>query len=300
MPVVGPSDPVGPYRRVQRNADRELQRILERTARDIRARINSLGTGIGAQVRKSQLNLVLAEIRKVQQTMWADSITGAVQRGRQAAANAAEDAVETLNRVLYSALPEEVAAALSDGLGLTARAGIESDMARVPRQLSTRVFRNSALANGFVENAIRSGIISGLSARELAATVYKYISPTVPGGQSYAAMRLARTEINNAFHEQQIAAADRPGVLGVKWNLSGSHPRPDICNEYASRDSFGQGKGVFPKDGVPGKPHPQCFCYLSYVTMTPKQFANAMSRGDFDDEIDRRTKANLRRLGFIV
>jgi hypothetical protein len=128
--------------------------------------------------------------------------------------------------------------------------------------------------------------------------VYQYVSPTTPGGESYAAMRLARTEINNAFHERQLAGANRPGVTGVQWNLSGSHRVPDQCNLFAQRDSHNKGPGVFPVGKVPDKPHPQCFCFLTYVTMKPAEFKRALEQGDFDDELDRRTRANLRRLGY--
>jgi hypothetical protein len=79
-------------------------------------------------------------------------------------------------------------------------------------------------------------------------------------------MRLARTELNNAFHLSQIYSFyDRPYILGVKWNLSESHPRPDECNEYAQGDHVGMGSGVFRVQDTPAKPHPNCFCYLTPV-----------------------------------
>lgn len=91
-------------------------------------------------------------------------------------------------------------------------------------------------------------------------------------------MRLSRTEINNAFHEQQKRAGDKPWVEGVKWNLSGSHPRPDTCNDYANQ-SNGLGRGVFKTGDVPDKPHPQCLCYLTYETLSPEAFLDALGTG---------------------
>ena len=81
--------------------------------------------------------------------------------------------------------------------------------------------------------------------------------------QLYFLKRVARTEAANAFHLAQIRATeDDPDVIGYQWRLSRSHPRPDICDWYASVD-FGLGKGVWPKDRVPrGKAHPHCMCYL--------------------------------------
>lgn len=282
-------EPFREYRRVQRKYDAELARVLESTAKRIRARLNRLPVGIGGDVRRAQLTLVLREIERVLVSMFRGPVLDNIQAGRKAAAEAAESAVETLTAVAYAALPEDVAATLVDGLEATARSGLESDFARVPRALSRRVYRSAALASGAVNARIREGLISGLSARELAQDVYQYISPSTKGGTSYAAMRLARTEINNAFHERQIQAARRPGVKAVKWNLSESHPRPDECNVYAEHAPYEPSE-------VPDKPHPHCFCYLTYITMSPREFAQALNDGDFDSELDRRTRANIQRL----
>lgn len=294
-----PNQPLRRYLAVQTKTDKATRDVLERAARDIQDRILVLMNkpGIGAQVRTDQLRLVLNEIRDIQHDLWRKGITPIAAVGRKEAAEAAETAAEELQRVLYTALPEQVAQAISDGIRATARAGIEADHARVPRALSARVYDNFALTSGQVEQAIRAGIVQGLSARELARSVYQYISPTTPGGASYAAMRLARTELNNAFHEQQKKTGLRPGVNAVVWNLSGSHPKPDECNQFAGQDRDGLGAGKYKPDNVPDKPHPQCLCYLTYDTMTPEQWAEAFKQGKFDDELDRRTKANLQRLG---
>lgn len=290
-------NPASVYGKVQLTYDAKLNAILERAARDIQGRIAQLKVGIGGDVRKAQLNLVLNEIRNIQQAMWVTSIGPTIQRGKQASAKAAEDATEALERVLYTALPQSVADAVRGGLRATAMAGIERDHARIPRDLSARVYHDFALTSGEVERVIRSGLIQGLSARELASDVYRFISPTTPGGASYAASRLARTEINNAFHEQQKAGGQRPGVKAVIWNLSGSHGKPDQCNVYASQDTDGLGRGKYKPGNVPSKPHPQCLCYMTYDTMSPDEFAKAIERGKFDNELTSRIRANLDRLG---
>jgi hypothetical protein len=281
------NEPLRAYLRVQRTYDAELNRVLERTARTIQARIGRLPVGIGGDVRKAQLRSTLAAIRTVQMEMWNGPVSDTIKRGRKAAMEAAENAAETLARVAYTALPPAVAEALTDGLRLSAESGIASDAARIPRVLSDRVYRNGVLASGQVEQIIRQGLIQNLSARELAKSAYRFVSPSAPGGASYSAMRLARTEINNAFHQRQIKGAERPGVTAVLWNLSGSHPKPDECNTLAA-------KRRYKPENVPSKPHPQCFCYLTYETMPPDEFAAALQRGDFNDELDRRTQANLR------
>lgn len=292
MPTPSPNE-FQPYRRVQKAAEDDLAAILESTARAIRARIAKLPRGLGGQVRAAQLRTTLAAIRKMQQAMWTGKIQPRVVRGIKDSEAAAESAIETMTRVAYAALPDAAAEALVRGLRAAAQSGLKSDAARVVRPLSARVYRQRALDEGKVEQMIRQGLIANLSARELANSVYKYVSPTTPGGSSYAAMRLARTEINNAFHERQLLGAKRPGVSAVRWNLSGSHRVPDLCNKYADHG----GNGRWPVGEVPEKPHPQCFCYLTYITESPETFRKKLDAGDYDAELDRRTRANLARLG---
>lgn len=279
-----------PYRQVQGAAEVELREVLEATAKLIQKRIAMIKPGVGGVVRASQLRLVLAAIKRLQRLMWSNAITPAIQRQIDAALEAGESAVEALTRVAYAALNDDAAEELVKGLKAAAESGLKSDAARKKRDLSARVYKLRALHEGKVEQIIRSGLVAGLSAKELASEAYQYVSPTTKGGASYAAMRLARTEINNAFHERQIEGAKRPGVEAVKWNLSGSHKVPDECNIYAEHEPYDP-------DEIPDKPHPQCFCYLTYVMQPPEEFRAALERGDWDDEIARRTRENMALLG---
>jgi hypothetical protein len=282
-----------PYRKVQGSAELELRKILELTAKRIQARIARMPVGIGGVVRAAQLKLTLVAIHNLLAAMWSDNIDPLVARSISESLEAAESAVEALERVAYASLSEPAAEELVRGLKAAAASGLKSDAARRKRDLSRRVYHQRALDDGKVEQMIRQGLISGLSAKELAADVYRYVSPGTKGGASYAAMRLARTEINNAFHERQIDGAKRPGVQAVKWNLSGSHRVPDLCNVYAGHG----GNGEWPVGEIPEKPHPNCFCYLTYVMMDSDDFQKALAEGKFDDEIDRRTRENLAALG---
>lgn len=292
MPEPSPKE-FQPYRRVQVKAEHDLRIALESTARAIQRRIAALPVGVGGQVRAAQLRATLGAIRKLQRALWTTGVRDTVARSIKDAEDAAESAIEAMTRVAYAALPDAAAEALVRGLRASAESGIKSVMARRQRELSERVYRLRALHDGKVEDMIKQGLIANLSAKELADTVYKYVSPSTPGGASYAAMRLARTEINNAFHERQLLGAKRPGVRAVKWNLSGSHTVPDLCNKYADHG----GNGHWAPGKVPDKPHPQCFCYLTYITQSPEQFRKALDKGAFDKEIDRRTRENLARLG---
>lgn len=283
------------YLLVQKRYDAKLAGVLERSAIDIRRRLRtlSLQEGISAQVRAAQLRVTLKAIHDELASMWRPGVTDIVLQGSKSAAEAAEVALETLSRVTYASLPDRAAEALTRGLRASARSGIDSLYARVPRELSQRVYRNNTVSRGIIDDLINRGLAQGLSSRELSQTVYRFVSPNTPGGASYAATRLARTEINNAFHQQQIEVGKYPGVKGVKWNLSGSHPRPDQCNAYAEGDHARMGPGVYRAENVPSKPHPNCFCYLTYVTMTSAEFASELDAGTFDDELRRRISRNL-------
>jgi hypothetical protein len=285
--------PFQPYLKLQGVTEKELRAILEATAKAIERRVALLKPGVGGQVRAAQLRLTLAAINKLLRSMWVNRINPRVARAIEDSLKAGDDAVEALTRVAYAGLSERAAETLVASLRASAASGLKSDAARRKRALSPRVYRQLALDDGRVEQIIRQGLIANLTAKELAKDVYKYVSPTAPGGASYSAMRLARTEINNAFHERTVEGAKRPGVKAAKWNLSGSHRVPDKCNVYASHG----GNGEWPPDKIPDKPHPQCFCYITYVTMTSSDFKKALDAGKFDDEIDRRTRENLARLG---
>lgn len=288
------SDPFREYLRVQRRFDLRIMRILEAAAKALSARIAQLDTStrFSDTVRRAQLRAVLAEVRAEQIRMWR-SIGDEIQAGRLAGADAAQEALDEIGRVAYAALPQRAAEDLIATLRHTARAGIDAAYARIPRALSSRVYDNALLASGKIDQIIMSSLAQGLSAKEFARDVYGYISPTTPGGASYAAMRLARTEINNAFHQQQIEAAEAPGVKAIKWNLSGSHPRPDECNIFAAQDAYDMGGGVYPINQVPDKPHPHCLCYLTYISMDPVEFVRELRSGTFDQELRRRYQMNL-------
>ena len=149
--------------------------------------------------------------------------------------------------------------------------------------LSPQVYKNEQLMVGNIDKVVNNGILLNKSAREIATDVRVYIRPDTPGGVSYAAQRLGRTELNNAFHETTRRNAEaQPWVEGMKWHLSGSHPRPDECNRYAEQDSYRMGEGVYPSSRVPSKPHPQCFCYISAVTKPNDEFIDELFAGKYD------------------
>lgn len=286
-------EPLRRYLKLQRQYDAKIMKILEGAAKDIERRIAKLDlTRFSQSVRASQLRLALAAIRREQLQMFL-SVGDEIRAGQLAAALLDSGDLEKLARVAFSSLPARAADEFIDSLMFTAEAGIKNLYARVPRELSQRLYRNGVWSTDHIETLIRNGIARGASARELAKDVYKFVSPTAPGGASYVSMRLARTEINNAFHNQQIEGFSGPWIESVRWNLSGSHPRRDECNRLAEADQYNLGPGRFPRGKVPGKPHPQCLCFLTAETKSPEEFAKDVRAGKFDDELRKRYQANL-------
>jgi hypothetical protein len=67
------------------------------------------------------------------------------------------------------------------------------------------------------------------------------------------ALRLTRTEINMAYHEQAYNRWQQLDfVVGFRVELSGAHPEKDICDEL---------KGEYPKSFKFLGWHPQCMCH---------------------------------------
>jgi hypothetical protein len=190
----------------------------------------------------------------------------------------------------FTALADEDLMARS---GMSSRAWQRSQVARAQAgadalisrkvndiSLSQRVWRDTQTAQRGLNQTIDSGLLLGKTPRDIAKDVSKYINPDVPGGMSYAAMRLGRSEVLNAYHQTSVRKyQETPWVEKVKWNLSGSHAKPDECNEYAAHKPYDPMM-------VPDKPHPNCLCYITPVEMNLERYAQKFESGQFDDYIE--------------
>jgi len=131
-------------------------------------------------------------------------------------------------------------------------------------RISSTIWAQSQV--GEIENVVLSGIARGQSAAEMSNQLSQFMLGGGTGmGTSVQAkaMRLARTEINNAYWESaRRSSAQSPVVKGIKWELSGRHPEYDVCNLLAEEvTGFSMGAGVYPPEYLPAKPHPNCLCY---------------------------------------
>jgi hypothetical protein len=291
MPV--PADPRATllrYLRVQSVTDAEIKALLRRAARDLAGQIEILAPeSFSDSVRLAQLRI---RQRAIAEALW-QGTGSATGRGKLSAIQSATKGGDIELRKLLRRIPPVARQELLDGAARAARDAIERAVGRLAGRavvsLSTRVYRNQQLMAGQVDRLINSALARGLGPREMAAEARKFILPNVPGGVSYSALRLGRTEVNNSFHAATAAYyEDNPFVPGMKWNLSGSHPHSDICDEYAAENHDRMGSGVFRTDNVPPKPHPQCFCYVIPVTPDDDEIIASFEAGRYGDFLARR------------
>lgn len=112
---------------------------------------------------------------------------------------------------------------------------------------------------------IKPGLQKGDEIKTSDGRVYTVKQPRAT--VKYNALRLARTETNQAYHKaQKISDKESDVVKGTKWNLSMSHPDYgyyEICEQRADHEE-GLGRGVYQAGATPYD-HPNGLCWLSSV-----------------------------------
>lgn len=270
------------------STEREIRRMLRAAYVRLEHQINVLENldrkTVTQRMRLTQAREAKNAIkRELDRTM--DQVAGEIRGQRQAAAAAAGETVAE-SAAIFSAAglnPAQVTA-LQRSLVLAAETNVQAAMARLMGKsyvpLADSVYKTKQLIGGQVSKIIQDHLVRGSSARDLARDVRQFVNPAVRGGVKYASMRLARSELNNAFHAVQVDQAKQcPFVERARWNLSGSHPKPDDCNDYADH-------GTYLPDDVPDKPHPQCLCFITYETPSRDQFIANFRAGSYDQWLD--------------
>jgi hypothetical protein len=273
--------------------DKELRQLLQDAAEEAERIIPKLieRNSRSGQLNAARLAITLREIHSLMAGMWGDylPLVRSALRGVAVVAvrYAAEDTIFTWLRQ-HGGRPADIQA-LKEGIVHRAQPRVDAVIARTVNDvpLSTAVYRTQKLAQGWVDRKIRTGLLLGKNAKDIAKDVRDLIRPDVRGGVSYAAMRLARTEINNAYHTMTVQRqAEKPWVEEMEWHLSRSHPHRDPCDELV---------GQYPKTKVPAKPHPQCFCYVTAVPAEEDDWIDNFMAGQYDDYLDE-SKAALDRV----
>lgn len=238
------------------------------------------------KVTAAQMKAATNGLGSISASIWG-KVGADTRSGIYAAAELAVD--QGIDNDFLVGMPFKAITMYQEQMYFDAFAGAEAIIARrnAGFRLADRIYRNGSLTVAQVGKIVEKGLALQLSARDIAKKVRGHFDPNVKGGTSYAAMRLARTEINNAHHEITLhQQKKRPWIHYSKWHLSSSHPRPDPCDELANDDHVGLGSGVMTKGNVPPKPHPQCLCYVTAIQPPRDQFINNLASGDYDDWLD--------------
>lgn len=298
-----PAEWIRAYAQTAKLSDAEILRIIEEARQDVTREINRIvqagGLNPSDAVRLQQYKTIRAALMAEQAQIFR-RLGDVVQAARLEAAvraMALGDAIDAavFERFGKTALAKEVAKGLTYGLTKT----LDVAMARMELSytgLSKRIYETRLWMDGRLDKMINSALARGLTASQFAKEAESWFNPNTPGGIRYAAQRLARTEINNAFHAMAVQQAnEKPWVNAMKWHLSSSHPKPDECDQYAHDDKYNMGAGVFPKTEVPRKPHPQCFCYVTPEVEDEDEFLDNLTGGKYDKWVEKeRAKAEGR------
>lgn len=275
------------YLRVQGQTDIRIRTILIEAAESANDQVSALqnNSTFSAGVRTAQLRLTMSTIKDILNDLF-NGITPVIRDGQKKEAEVAVQALsETDRQYLEDAFQNtRDVRDFIDSQKLQAKIQVINALNRVTksdRPLSQRVYRTKALAQKWVQRDVTIEIAKGSSAKEIAKVVRKHIRPNTPGGVSYAALRLGRTELNNAFHATSITMAEkRPWINGMKWYLSKTHDFKDdcLCETYAGK--------IFPMQNVPPKPHPQCRCFVVPELEPVDVFINNLTTGRYNDWIN--------------
>lgn len=240
----------------------------------------------GGKVKAAQLMLVRRELKVAQSALWGD-LGLSLRTGVGLAAVKAAEGAQGVLAAVFSKNGVPVPSALLAAWTQQAKAGIDAILAKSKNgiPLSRAVYKAQALATGQVDRKVSQGLLLGHNAKTIAKSVKDLILPTVAGGVSYAAHRLARTEINHAYQTSQAARYEQePWTKAMRWNLSKSHPKPDVCNVNAEA-SGPQGPGTYAFGHKPDS-HPNCLCYQTPVQESEDDFVENFLAGEYNSYLD--------------
>lgn len=147
--------------------------------------------------------------------------------------------------------------------------------------LSDRIWSTSKKINHSLGQIAIDSIREGKHPVEAAKRMQRYVSASkktlvteypnmmdrigdmLPDNLSYEALRLARTEMADAYGEaEKRTAEEAPFSQGIRWRLSNAGNACDVCKDNAGRVTE-LGVGIYKVEDLPTYPaHPNCLCDL--------------------------------------
>ncbi|KEH84588.1 hypothetical protein [Clostridium novyi] len=251
------------FLKLNKKQERELLRIYQELAKQLSSEIASCRTSSECKYLRNLNEIVQIYVSKLDGKL-NDVIEGIIKSSSEIASSTSLAYYESITDdiKLRSMFNKSVIKTSSN----TVKKLVQGSYYEDGKTLDHRIWNITKKNANDIDTLIKVNISKGANARELAKQVDKYVNPlkrteakTFVSGMSknvsYQAQRLARTSITHSFAETTIEnAKNNPFNIGLKWNLSSSHPRHDICDDYAGK--------VFQPEDAPLQ-HCNCLCYFT-------------------------------------
>lgn len=278
------------FLKLNKKQEKELLNLYKDLSKQLKIDISNCRTTSGEAYLKSLHKIVNENIKNMSNDLKNIIITNI---------NTSSEIASSVDYVYYKAITEDVAllTSINNMVINTSRKTVETlikgEYYKDGLTLDKRIWNINKSNRNDINKLIEQNILRGANSRKLAKEVEKYVNPfkrtdakTVVSGMStkvsYQAQRLARTSITHAFAETAINnAKTNPFNIGLKWNLSPSHERDDICDEYADR--------IFKPEEYPLE-HPNGHCYPTEENLPINEAIERVkdwSNGLEDKELDK-------------
>ncbi len=256
------------FLKLNKTQEKELQDLYIELAKQLENDISKCRTSSKELYLKKLHNIVVANIRDMQ---------GDLKKIITDNINTSSEIASSVDYAYYEAITNDTAllttfnSMVMSTREQTVKKLIQGSFYKKKTNLSERLWINSNKNIKSIDIAIKTNVLRGANARELAKNLEKYVNPkkrleiktdTVGFNKdiSYNASRLARTSITHSFSETMINnAMNNPFNRGLKWNLSASHSarmhgKTDMCDDNAGK--------VFAPADIPLQ-HPCCLCFFT-------------------------------------
>lgn len=229
---------------LNREAVSNLERLLAETAGRLRENVLETTRGIqGLRYRREVFAKFDRELERFREA-YKEQLDAGILEG-------ARNAERRETQLLDAILRERGLIPAEQQMQATIQVGrVQAGFSSVPRNVLERLYarvhpdglhlsdRLYALTDGAraeLRDLVTTSIAQGQSAKKLADQIAPLINREGADDTAYRAMRIARTEINQAFRDGHVASVTtegeqlKPWVHAIGWRLSGRHPRVDIC-----------------------------------------------------------------------
>lgn len=279
-----------------KNADKVRLSITQQQQRDILAMYKQLSKDVSKQIssigkrnmQRSSLIMLQHNIDNRIQQLNNDIRNNVVSNMRTVAESVVDDSREFLLQCGFA--ESDVVNAFNHVPAQVVRNIYTGNIYDAPWSLDNAIWGYNRKTQQTLTEIIAKGTAAEKSAYEIAKDIEKYVDPTTTkdsrtinswrydkngkkisdsfyiGKVDYNAQRLARTMVSHAYQQSFMSVNEHdPFVTGYRWLTSNFHGRVcPICIDRATKDSYGLGAGIFPKDKLP-MDHPNGMCTYEAV-----------------------------------